>query len=151
MPNWDKIKKNVGNIANKTATKTRELTDTAALKLKIATKEADRDTEYKRLGKLAYVKLKELEGFDSASLTESIAASLDSLDKIIEELDALKKEDEERKKEKQAQKDAKKAEKEKAAEAEEELNLAIMTEFNEARVEADIVYENAKAQAEELK
>jgi hypothetical protein len=151
MPNWDKIKKNVGNIASKTATKTRELTDTAALKLKIATKEAERDAEYKRLGKLAYVKLKELEGFDTPALTESIAASLASLDKIIDELNALKKEDDARKAEKQAQKDAKKAEKEKENEPDEELNLAVMTEFNEARVEADEEYEKAKAQAEELK
>lgn len=151
MPNWDKIKKNVGNIASKTATKTRELTDTAALKLKIAAKEAERDSEYKRLGKLAYVKLKELEGFDTPALTESIAASLASLDKIIEELNALKKEDDARKAEKQAQKDAKKAEKEKENEPDEELNLAVMTEFNEARVEADEEYEKAKAQAEELK
>jgi hypothetical protein len=149
MPNWDNIKKNVGNIANKTANKTRELTDTAALKLKIAAKEADRDTEYKRLGKLAYIKLKELDGFDSSELTEKIAASLSSLDKILTELAALKQEDEERKREKQAQKEAKKAEKQIVTD--EELNLAVMTEFNEARVEAEAEYEKAKAQAEELK
>ena len=58
MSTWNDIKKSVGLIAEKTAIKTRELTDTASLKIKIASREADRDTEYKRLGKLTYTKLK---------------------------------------------------------------------------------------------
>jgi hypothetical protein len=53
MSNWKKFKKKLGDFADKTAGKTRELTDTAALKIKIANKEADRDLEYRKLGKLA--------------------------------------------------------------------------------------------------
>ena len=34
MPNWEKIKKNIGNLADKTVNKTKELTDTASLKNK---------------------------------------------------------------------------------------------------------------------
>ena len=40
MSKWENFKKNIGKLADKTAKKTRELTDTAALKLKIANKEA---------------------------------------------------------------------------------------------------------------
>ena len=62
MSKWDDFKKNLGKFADKTVTKTRELTDTASLKIKIANKEADRNIEYKRLGKLTYAKLKALDG-----------------------------------------------------------------------------------------
>lgn len=151
MSKWNNIKKNIGDIADKTVNKTRYLTDTAALKLKIANKEADRDMEYRKLGKLAYVKLKGLEGCDSAEMTERLAESLEKLDKILSELKALKAEDEERKNEKVAQKAAKKAEKQKDEEADDELNMAVMTEFNEARIVADEEYEKAKAAAEDVK
>ena len=104
MPNWEKIKKNIGNIADKTVNKTKELTDTATLKIKIAGKESDRDIAYKKLGKLAYVKLKQLEGFDSEEITEKISKLLEELDTILKELAALKAEEEARKQEKQAEK-----------------------------------------------
>ena len=151
MSKWDNFKKSVGDIADKTVNKTKELTDTAALKLKIANKEADRDIEYKRLGKLAYVKLKGLEGCDSTEMTERIAASLEHLDRILGELKGLKAEEESKKNEKATQKAAKKAEKKKEEEADEELNMAVMTEFHEARIVADEEYEKAKAAAEEIK
>ena len=69
MSMWNDIKKSVGAIADKTVTKTREITDTASLKLKIASKEADRDTEYKKLGRLTYRKLKNDAPESSESLT----------------------------------------------------------------------------------
>lgn len=151
MPNWDKIKKNIGNFADKTVNKTKELTDTASLKIKIASKESDRDLAYKKLGKSAYVKLKQLDGFDSPELTETIAKELEELDKILSELAALKAEEESKKQEKQAEKEAKKQEKKAAEEADEELNVEVMTQFNQARVVADEEYEKAKASAEEAK
>ena len=150
MPNWEKIKKNIGNIADKTVNKTKELTDTATLKIKIAGKESDRDIAYKKLGKLAYVKLKQLEGFDSEEITEKISKLLEELDTILKELAALKAEEEARKQEKQAEKEAKKQEKANE-ETDEELNMEIMTEFNKARVVADEEYEKAKNAAEEAK
>ena len=150
MPNWEKIKKNIGNLADKTVNKTKELTDTASLKIKIAGKESDRDIAYKKLGKLAYVKLKQLEGFDTEEITQSISKLLEELDTILSELAALKAEDEARKQEKQAEKEEKKQEKAKE-ETNEELNMEVMTEFNKARVVADEEYEKAKTAAEEAK
>ena len=150
MPNWEKIKKNLGNIADKTVTKTKELTDTASLKIKIASKESDRDLAYKKLGKLAYVKLKQLDGYDSEEITAKISGILEELDAILADLAALKAEEEARKQEKQAEKEAKKQEKPKE-ETNEELNMEVMTEFNKARAVADEEYEKAKTAAEEAK
>ena len=80
MSRWDEIKKSIGVIADKTANKTRELTDTASLKITIASKEADRDAEYKVLGKLTYAKLKQHKG--SEAVTERISETIERLDKI---------------------------------------------------------------------
>lgn len=146
MSKWENFKKNIGKLADKTAKKTRELTDTAALKLKIANKEADRDIEYAKLGKLAYAKLKELEGVDPTELTANISASLEKLDTILAELEALKAEDAERK----AAKEAEKAAKEKDDD-DDELNMGVMQEFNEARKVADEAYDEAKEAASEAK
>ena len=157
MSRWDEIKKSIGVIADKTANKTRELTDTASLKIKIASKEADRDAEYKVLGKLTYAKLKQHKG--SEAVTERISETIDRLDKINEEIAALKAEEKSRREAKEAEKAAKDAAREaekaeaeaKAAEkakAEEEL---VMEQFNEARREADAEYEKAKEAAYEAK
>ena len=90
MPNWNDIKKNIGNLADKTAAATRELTDVASLKIKIANKESDRDHEYKHLGKLAYARLRQIKGFDAEQLASDISASLERLDNINKELAELK-------------------------------------------------------------
>ena len=107
MPGWEDFKKGIGKIADKTASKTRELTDIASIKIKIASKEADRDAEYKVLGRLTYKKLK---GDESASnATERISECIQKLDKINEEISLLKAEEEAKKAERQAAKEAKKA------------------------------------------
>ena len=153
MPGWNDIKKGLSKIADKTASKTRELTDTASLKIKIASKEADRDAEYKALGKLTYKKLKDQEA--SKTITEQISECIKKLDKINDELTILKAEDETRREAKQAAKDAKQAEKAEAeqkaadkARAEEET---VMDQFNKARQEADEEYQKAKEAAFEAK
>lgn len=146
MANWENFKKKVGIFAAKTAKKTVELTDTAALKIKIAAKEADIDLAYRRLGKLSYAKLKELEGVDPAELTTGISNELKEIDKLLAELEALKKEDAERKAAKQSKKDEESDE-----EDEEELDTAIIEEFKEARIVADKAYVEAKQAAEEAK
>ena len=135
MSKWDDFKKNLGKFADKTVTKTRELTDTASLKIKIANKEADRDIEYKRLGKLTYAKLKALDGHSAEELTAKISQSLEKLDKIITELEALKNEDGERK----AAKEAVKAEKAKARNDDDELNMDTLNDFepNEPSEDSD--------------
>lgn len=131
MSKWDDFKKSLGNFADKTVTKTRELTDTASLKIKIANKEADRDIEYKRLGKLTYAKLKKLEGHSTEELTAKISESLEKLDKIIAELEALKNEDDERKAAKEAAKAAKAA----RNDDDEELNTDTINDFEAAESE----------------
>ena len=146
MSKWDNLKIKVSEIADKTAKKTRELTDTAALKIKIANKEADRDIEYKKLGKLAYAKLKPLDEIDSEALTAGISEAIAKLDIILEELEALKAEDEARKEAKAAEKAAKKN-----IDDDEELNTKVMEEFNEARKMADVAYEYAKEAADDAK
>ena len=150
MSKWDDFRKSLGDFADKTVNKTRELTDTAALKIKIANKEADRDTEFRNLGKLAYAKLKNLEGTNPEELTAQISETLDKLDVICRELVELKKEDEDKKAAKEAEKAAKQAKAEEE-EKDEELDMQVMADFNEARREADAEYEKAKQAAEDAK
>jgi len=155
MANWNDIKKSTGNIADKTASKTRELADTASLKLKIANKEAERDLLYKALGKLAYAKLRNLNVKDPEALTENISVTLEKLDAILKELRELKAEDEARRAAKEAEKaakeQAKRDEEEQEQAEQEELNRKVMEDFNAARAQADAQYEKAKAEAENAK
>ncbi len=104
MSKWDNFKKSVGYYADKTVTKTRELTDTASLKLKIASKEADRDTEYKKLGELTYKKLKNGSSANADKLTRDISDTIARLDVIFDELNTLQAEDEARRAAKKAEK-----------------------------------------------
>jgi hypothetical protein len=153
MSKWNEIKKNLGIIADKTATKTRELTDAASLKIKIAAKESERDTEYKVLGKLTYKKLKNAEGSDDASLTAHISNTIERLDKIHTELAALFAEEEARRAAKEAEKQAKEQARREAEQKEEqeqeELNRQFMDDFNAARKQADEAYKEAKKSAEQ--
>ncbi len=147
MSKWDDIKKSIGAFADKTVEKTKELSDAASLKIKIASKEADRDTEYRTLGKLTYTKLKDIDIADKETLTSNISASIEKLDKINAELAALRAEEEARRASREAEKAAKESEKaaekeaaEKAAEQEEKI---VMDQFNEARKKADEEYKKA--------
>ena len=153
MPTWNEIKKSLGDIASKTATKTRELTDTASLKIKIANKESERDIEYKALGKLAYARLRQLDGYSSEELAEKISNSLEKLDNIHRELAELNKIDKERREGREAEKKAREEEKadKKKKQDSEELDLTIMNQFNDARTAADAEYEQAKKAAEDTK
>lgn len=106
MSAWNDIKKSVSLFAEKTANKTRELTDTASLKIKIASREADRDTEYKRLGKLTYSKLKNTDEYSSEKLTLEISKTIERLDEINAQIKDLKAEEDERRASKEAEKAA---------------------------------------------
>lgn len=135
MSRWDDFKKTIDTFTDKAVAKTRELTDTASLKIRIANKEADRDIEYKKLGKLTYAKLKSTDSHSTEELTVKISETLDALDKIIAELDALKSQDDERK----AEKEAKRAEKVSYSEADEdsELNTDTINGFESTDSEED--------------
>lgn len=153
MSKWDDFKSSIGSFAGKTADKTREITGAASIKIKIANKEADRDREYKLLGKLAYAKLKKLNVSDAEELTAKISETLTKLDKILSEINALKAKEDEMKAAKEAEKVARAAEK-RAKEASElddddEFDTVVMDEFNKARKDADAEYEKAKKAAED--
>ena len=148
MSKWDDFKKSVGIIADRTVSKTRELTDTASLKIKIATKEADRDTEYKVLGKLTYAKLKKLSLNESEPITERISETIERIDALNAEINSLKAEEKARRAAKEAEKAAKRAEEEAAAEKNGE---EVMDQFNKARQEADREYEAARDAANQAK
>ncbi len=154
MSKWDNFKSGIESIAGKTADKTREITGAAAIKIKIANKEADRDREYKLLGKLAYAKLKKLNVSDAEELTVKISETLAKLDKILAEINALKTKEDEMKAAKEAEKAARAAAKRAKEESElddeeDEVDTVIMDEFNKARKEADVEYEKAKQAAED--
>ena len=152
MSKWDDFKKGFGDFADKTVGMTKELTGSATLKIKIANKEADRDQEYRRLGKLTYAKLKKLSDGDSAELTAKISETMARIDKIMAEIAEMKAKEDEIKAAKEAEKAARAAKK--AAEEEEddeEVDLVIMDEFNQARREADEEFDKAKKAADDAK
>lgn len=156
MSKWDNIKSGFESFAGKTADKTKELTTAASIKIKIANKEADRDREYKILGRLTYAKLKGLNIATPDELTAKISESLAKIDAIMHELNALKRREKELKDAKEADKaaraEAKRAKDEAEYESEDnEFDTVVMDEFNEARKTADAEYEKAKESAEELK
>ncbi len=144
MSKWDDFKSGIESLAGKTADKTRELTGIAAIKIKIANKESERDREYRLLGKLAYAKLKKLNVSDAEELTSKISESLVKLDNILAEINALKTKEEELKASKDAEKaaraEAKRAKDEAEYEDEDEYedsDTIVMDEVDEARKETD--------------
>lgn len=155
MSKWDDFKKGFGDLADKTVEKTKEITGSATLKIKIANKEADRDQEYRRLGKLTYAKLKKLNVSDSAELTAKISETMAKIDKIMAEIAEMKAKEEEikaaREAEKAARAAAKRAQDEDDDEEDGEYDSIVMDEFNEARREADEEYAKAKKAAEDAK
>lgn len=148
MSKWETFKAEFGKFADKTVNKTRDLTDLAALKIKIANKEAERDTEYKNLGKLTYAKLKKLDGTDPQTVTKEISDILEKLDAINQAIASLKAEEKAKKDAKEAEKEAERQAKRAKEDDEEKL---VMDMFNEARAEADAEYEKAKQAAEDAK
>lgn len=78
MSSWNKFCTSVGNVANKTISKTEELAETASMYVKLKSLQSKRDELYKKLGKLTYKQLK---------------AELDMADeiaKIVADIDAVK-------------------------------------------------------------
>ena len=154
MSKWDDFKKGFGDFADKTVGKTKEITGSATLKIKIANKEADRDQEYRRLGKLTYAKLKKLNGNDSTELTAKISETMAKIDVIMADIAALKAKEDEINAAREAEKAARAAAKramDEEDDSDEEVDLVIMDEFHEARREADEEYEKAKKVAEDVK
>ena len=99
MANWNDIKTNIGNAANKTVKKAGELADTASLHFKYKTSKAKLSEKFEKLGRLTYKQLKA-----EISYAEALADVIADIDELREEIQELKEKIEE---EKQARKQAK--------------------------------------------
>lgn len=90
MPTWEEICDSVKELTGKINRKAEELTDIAALKMKVSSIKADLEDEYQLLGQLAYESLtsrqigqEETDGNESASLTEQIRAVTEKITKML--------------------------------------------------------------------
>ena len=77
MANWNQIKKNLGDAAQKAKKRTGELMDDASMQIKLKTLESKRDQLYEQLGRLTYRQLKTGE-----SQAEKIASTIEGLDDV---------------------------------------------------------------------
>jgi len=77
MADWEKIRKNLGDAAQKAKKKTGELVDDASMQLKLKALESRRDSLYEQLGRLTYRQLKTGE-----SQAEKISETIDALDDV---------------------------------------------------------------------
>ena len=77
MADWNKIKKNIGNAAEKAKKKTGEIATDASMQLKLKRLESKRDSLYEQLGRLTYRQLKTGE-----SQAEKIAETIEGLDDV---------------------------------------------------------------------
>lgn len=153
MSKWDDFKSGISSLAGKTANKTRELTGAASIKIKIANKEADRDREYKLLGKLTYAKLKNISLNDGEDLTAKISETLEKLDGILLDIKTLKHQEAELKSSKEAERvareEAKRAKEAAEYDDDDDYDEVVMDQFNAARKEADEEYQRAKQAAKD--
>jgi septal ring factor EnvC (AmiA/AmiB activator) len=89
---WDDICKSVGQLAKKAGQKFEELSDVAALRLRISAQQAEIEEAYAKLGKLTYEHSyaeKELE-VDSLEINREIASCIEAIARLREEIAALK-------------------------------------------------------------
>lgn len=89
---WDDICKSVGQLAKKAGQKIEELSDVAAIRLKISAHQADLEEAYAKLGKLTYEHSyadKRIE-VDSLEISREIASCVETITQLREEIAALK-------------------------------------------------------------
>ena len=85
MANWNEIKANVGNAANKTIKVAGELADIAKLNFKIKALSVKLSGKFEKLGRLTYKQLK-----TETSYAEDISAVIADIDQLREDIKALK-------------------------------------------------------------
>lgn len=89
---WDDICKSVGQLAKKAGQKIEELSDAAAIRLKLSAQQAELEEAYTKLGRLTYelsYAAKEVE-VDDLELSREIASCVESIGQLHEEIAALK-------------------------------------------------------------
>lgn len=89
MSDWNKIYNDAKTIAKKAAKKGEEISELAALKIKIIAKRKNISDEYKFLGAYVYKKLKAEDESAQAELTEKIGACVNNIDIYLVELARL--------------------------------------------------------------
>jgi len=77
MADWEKIRKNLGDAAQKAKKKTGELAEDASMQIKLKSLESKRNSLYEQLGRLTYRQLKTGE-----SQAEKIAETIEGLDDV---------------------------------------------------------------------
>ncbi len=77
MADWEKIRKNLGDAAEKAKKKTGELAEDASMQIKLKSLESKRNALYEQLGRLTYRQLKTGE-----SQAEKIAQTIENLDEV---------------------------------------------------------------------
>ena len=103
---WDEFRKQVKNVAGRTADKINQSADIAALQLKRSSAERKLSAAYEALGKVAYKHFTEETENDVQKVTSAVEA-VDSIQKEIKalkvQIDLLKKQNDEKAKEDTAQ------------------------------------------------
>lgn len=155
MADIEKMKNEVSRFIKNTARHGENLTDTAAIKIKIAAKEHKIDMAYKALGEIVYKQMKNADTLDRESFKDS-EKEIDTLKNELKALNA----------EYAALKEKIKKENKEAAivnltyskNADCERDEEVMTSFNEKRKEGDemlksaiIEADNAKNMADDIK
>ncbi|MBE6661021.1 MAG: hypothetical protein E7605_06415 [Ruminococcaceae bacterium] len=88
---WNDICKSVGGFAKKAGRKAEELTEAAAIRLKISAKKADLEDAYLALGKLAYEQANAEPDADTSEVDVRFAAKLADVSALLDDIAQLEK------------------------------------------------------------
>ena len=88
---WNDICKSVGGFAKKAGRKAEELTEAAAIRLKISAKKADLEDAYLALGKLAYEQANAEPDSDTSEVDVRFAAKLSDISALLDDIVQLEK------------------------------------------------------------
>ncbi len=91
MSTWDDVKSTIKKVADSAVKKTGELTESTSIKLKISSKDSERERLFTSLGKLFYRKMKTTDNETSDKLTRKIHEAMAQIDLLGAEIRALKK------------------------------------------------------------
>ena len=88
---WDDICKSVDGFAKKASRKVEQLTEEAAIRLKISAKKAEMEDAYLELGKLTFRSMTQSDAACEASESDPVADKIAGIATLQEEIAALEK------------------------------------------------------------
>ena len=88
---WDDICKSVDGFAKKASRKVEQLTEEAAIRLKISAKKAEMEDAYLELGKLAFEKMNQSDAVSEATEGDPVADKVAQIATLQEEIACLEK------------------------------------------------------------